>query len=122
MYGWVVMSNHVHLLIRSNKENLSDIIRDFKKITSGKIVKAIASNEKESRKSWLLWLFKNGDKVIFWQEGYHGEEIITKSFFETKLKYIHQNPVRAGIVEEYINSSCGDYNGIRKGLLDLHVY
>jgi len=68
VYGWVVMSNHVHLLIRSNKENLSDIIRDFKKFTSGKIVKAIASNEKESRKSWLLWLFKNGDKVIFWQE------------------------------------------------------
>ena len=125
VYGWVVMSNHVHLLIRSNKENLSDIIRDFKKFTSGKIVKAIASNEKESRKSWLLWLFKNGDKVIFWQEGYHGEEIITKSFYETKLKYIHQNPVRAGIVEkeeEYINSSCGDYYGIRKGLLDLHVY
>jgi len=57
--------------------------------------------------------------------GYHGKEIITKSFFETKLKYIHQNPVRAGIVEkeeEYINSSCGDYYGIRKGLLDLHVY
>ncbi|RZK70500.1 MAG: transposase, partial [Pedobacter sp.] len=38
------------------------------------------------------------------------------------LNYIHQNPVKAGLVEkeeEYLNSSCGDYYGIRKGKLEL---
>ncbi len=26
LYGWVIMSNQVHLILRSDKENLSDII------------------------------------------------------------------------------------------------
>lgn len=61
-------------------------------------------------------------KVWFWQSGYHGEEITSESFYETKMNYIHENPVRAGIVEkeeEYLNSSAGDIYGIRKGRLVL---
>jgi hypothetical protein len=48
--------------------------------------------------------------------------VFTKAFFDSKLNYIHQNPVKAGWVEkeeEYLWSSCGDYYGIRKSLLDL---
>ena len=48
----------------------------------------------------MLWLLKKEDKVCFWEEGYHGEEITSLSFFDTKMKYIHLNPVRAGIVEK----------------------
>jgi putative transposase len=117
-----VMTNHIHLIIGTRQEKLSDIIRDFKKFTSAKIMQAIESNEKESRKNWLLWLLKKDDRLWFWEEGYHGEEIRTKDFFDTKLKYIHLNPVRAGLVlkeEEYQYSSCGDYYGTRKGLLEL---
>ncbi len=58
IYAWVVMSNHVHLILRSDDNKLSDIIRDFKKYTSTKIVKAIQENKKENRRSWLLWLLK----------------------------------------------------------------
>lgn len=76
------MSNHIHLIISSKKEKLSDIIRDFKKYTSAKIVSAIRDNPKESRKKCLLWLFCKEDKIWFWEEGYHGEEITTQSFFE----------------------------------------
>ncbi|NBW37996.1 MAG: transposase [Cytophagia bacterium] len=122
VHTWVVMTNHIHMIISSDKEALSDIIRDFKKFTSSRIVEAIKDNPKESRKGWLLWLLKKEDKVIFWQEGYHGEEIITQAFFDSKLTYIHMNPVRAGMVEkeeEYLYSSCGDYYGTRKGLLEL---
>jgi len=50
----VIMSNHMHLIVASSKTSLSDIIRDFKKYTATQIVKAIAANEKESRKDWLL--------------------------------------------------------------------
>jgi len=122
IYGWVIMTNHIHLIISSNKGNLSDIIRDLKKYTSSKIVKAIEENPKESRKRWMLWLLKKEDRIWFWKEGYHGEEITTMSFFDSKLQYIHLNPVRANIVmkeEEYLYSSCADYYGISKGLLDL---
>ena len=43
---------------------------------------------------------------------------------DTKLNYIHLNPVRAGLVEkeeEYLYSSCGEIYGVRKGLLELAV-
>ena len=30
IYAWVIMSNHIHLILRSETNNLSDIIRDFK--------------------------------------------------------------------------------------------
>ncbi len=122
IYGWVLMTNHIHLIISSNKEKLSDIIRDFKKYTSSKVYAAIQNNQRESRKNWLLWLLRKDDKVWFWEEGYHGEEITTRDFFDSKLQYIHMNPVRAGLVEkeeEYLYSSCGDYYGVKKGLLEL---
>ncbi|MEM6737301.1 MAG: transposase, partial [Bacteroidota bacterium] len=58
IYAWVIMTNHIHMIISNDKEKLSDIIRDFKKYTSSQIFKAIEKNEKESRKRWLLWLLK----------------------------------------------------------------
>jgi len=63
------------MIVGSEQNKLSDIIRDFKKFTSTKIVQAISDNERESRKRWLLWLLKKEDKVWFWEEGYHAEEI-----------------------------------------------
>jgi putative transposase len=124
VHAWVLMTNHIHMIISSDKEKLSNIIRDFKKFTATKIIEVIRNNVQESRKRWLLWLLTKEGKIMFWQEGYHGEEIISRQFFETKLNYIHQNPVRAGLVEkeeEYLYSSCGDYYGLRAGCLDLII-
>src|SRR5690606_7037324 len=56
VFAWVIMSNHAHLILRAKNENLSDIIRDFKKYTSKQIVKAICENPFESRKEWLKML------------------------------------------------------------------
>ena len=70
----------------------------------------------------VKWLLKQEDEITFWQEGYHGEEITSLDFFNTKQNYIHFNPVRAGLVEkeeEYIYSSCGQIYGVRKSLLEL---
>ncbi|MFL0163404.1 REP-associated tyrosine transposase [Aquirufa salirivi] len=124
IHAWVIMSNHIHLIVRSEAENLSNIIRDFKKFTSKQIFEAIKSNPEESRKNWLLWLFTKDEQICFWQAGYHAKEILTQSFFENKLDYIHLNPVRAGFIEkeeEYMYSSCSDYYGTRKGLLELDI-
>ena len=110
------------MIVGTNKESLSDIIRDLKKYTSKKIFEAIENNQRESRKAWLTWLLKKEDKIWFWEEGYHGEQIFSQEFFDTKLNYIHLNPVRAGLVEneeDYLYSSCGDIYGVSKGLLEL---
>ena len=125
VYCWVIMTNHCHLLLGSDKIPLSDIIRDLRKFTSKAIYKAIENNPKESRKRWLLWLLKKDENIWFWEHGYHGEEIYSKDFLESKIRYIHMNPVRAGIVEkeeEYINSSCGEFYGLRKSKIELSPF
>jgi putative transposase len=55
IYAWVIMSNHIHLIIQSEQLHLSDIIRDFKtglatQFTSTQIIRSIEKNPKESRK------------------------------------------------------------------------
>src|SRR4051812_31637 len=49
VYEFVIMSNHLHAIVSSNKEPLSSIIRDFKKFTAKRIIEAI-SNINESRR------------------------------------------------------------------------
>jgi putative transposase len=122
LYAWVVMTNHCHFVLRAKHSNLSDVIRDFKKFTAKKIYEAIEGNAQESRKAWLLKVLSYKERIWFWEEGYHGEEIFSGDFLASKINYIHMNPVRAGIVEkaeEYLFSSAGDFFGNRVGYLDL---
>ena len=53
LHGWCLMSNHIHLIASAKNENLSNILRDFKKFTSKKVVAAIKKNEYESRRECL---------------------------------------------------------------------
>jgi putative transposase len=128
VFGWVLMSNHLHLIARTkNNVLLSDVLRDFKKFTSKKIVAAI-EQEKESRKEWMLdgfWFAgKYNPKIkdyTFWQPGNEPKEIFSSEFFDQKLDYIHNNSVREGRVEEpqhFLCSSARDYAGI-KGLVEI---
>ncbi len=128
VYGYCIMTSHVHLIIGSHQEKLEDILRDFKSFTSSQLRKAIMQNPQESRKEWMLLLMeraskKNGNNhdFQFWQQHNQPIALITKELQDQKLKYIHQNPVEAGFVEEpgaYIYSSARDYAG-RKGLLEI---
>jgi len=122
VFGWVIMSNHLHMICSCRQGfELSNALRDFKKFTSVEVVGAIEENKRESRRNWMLWLLKQKDEILFWQPGNHPEEIKTRDFFQQKLDYIHNNPVRAGIVdkaEEYKYSSARDFYGI-KGLIEL---
>lgn len=57
VYAYCIMPSHIHLLCRADDQSpLSDVIRDFKKYTSRKIIENIL-NEKESRREWMLKLF-----------------------------------------------------------------
>jgi REP element-mobilizing transposase RayT len=59
LHAWVIMSNHVHLIL-SAREGFKPaaIIRDRKKYTSKMIIAAIETNIHESRKEWIIWMFK----------------------------------------------------------------
>jgi REP element-mobilizing transposase RayT len=118
LYGYVIMSNHIHMIIQSQEATLSDLIRDFKKFTAKSILEKI-QNSPESRRDWMLERFKlateshsRNKNYQFWQYGNHPEEVYSNKFMWIKLDYIHLNPVRAGIVEKashYVYSSASNY-------------
>jgi REP element-mobilizing transposase RayT len=128
VYGWVLMTNHLHLLVQAEEgKKLGDIMRDFKRFTANRIIETIKL-ENESRKEWLLHKFEwnakyksSHEKYQFWQAGNQAKEGDSFTFIEQKLNYIHQNPVRAAIVEhpeEYLYSSARNYID-QKGLIDI---
>ncbi len=53
IYGWCIMSNHVHLIISEKENNVSDVFGNFKKCTGKKRIAAIQNNTSESRKECL---------------------------------------------------------------------
>jgi len=104
--AFVIMSSHVHLIIGRNSEpGLDAIIRDIKKFTSYRIIKAIRENSKESRRELLMWLFQRAGirtsqntRYQFWQQHSHPIELSTNEMIQQRLDYIHNNPVKQGIV------------------------
>lgn len=130
VYAWCMMSNHVHLIVRAEEYNLSGVIRDLKKFTSKKLFAAIEENAEESRRNWIVAIFRrngefNSNNLNFqvWQQHNQPIELYSATAIEQKLHYIHDNPVRAGWVEhawEYLYSSARDYADI-KGLLDIEL-
>jgi REP element-mobilizing transposase RayT len=125
--AYVIMSNHLHTIWTAPNNNLSGMIRDFKTYTS-KAITSVVENEPESRRDWLLYMFNfyanrtNANEYFkVWTGNNHPEEIRGESFLLTKLNYIHQNPVRAGLVrqpEDYIYSSASNYSS-GKGLIEI---
>lgn len=132
VYAWCLMSNHLHLLARnSDPGGLARIERDFKRVTTNKILEALDENT-DLRKEWMLDRFehcsqslKRIEKFQVWQTCSNPSFIDFKQVFKLKEKvlHIHENPVRDGIVdrpEDYIFSSARDYAGV-KGLVRTTV-
>ena len=131
LHAWVIMSNHIHFIV-SAKEGfgLSNILRDFKKFTAVKIITAIKNNNSESRKDWMLSIFRakgqgNSRNSIhqFWRQDNQPIELTDNKMIEQRINYLHHNPVEAGIVEnamDYLYSSAKTYGG-EKGLIKIEL-
>lgn len=79
LLGYVLMSNHVHLIVWSEKggPGLCSLMRDFKRLAA-------------------LRYFPGRSGI--WQERFDDVAIFSEDAFRTKLAYIHNDPVKAGIV------------------------
>ncbi|HEY5330279.1 MAG TPA: transposase [Acidobacteriaceae bacterium] len=79
IYGYVLMPEHVHLLLSEPKlQKLSDTFRVLKTETSKKL---------------------KGNRPQLWQRRYYDFNVITRPKFLEKLRYLHRNPVKRGLVE-----------------------
>src|SRR3989339_2206573 len=81
-YGWALMPNHFHLLIRMNNRPLSDLMR---KLLTGY---AIYFNRRYKRSGYL---YQNRYKSVLCQEDAYLLELV---------RYIHLNPLRAELVND----------------------
>ena len=122
------MSNLIHLLAQSDRNDLSGTIRDFKNYTSKKFLGV--RNDGESRSEWMKKIFeyhgkfKSNQSFKVWTHENHAELIYSQNFIEQKLDYIHTNPIRAGIVanpEGYLYSSARNYAGLESVLEIVEV-
>lgn len=129
VYAYVIMSNHIHLIVSASEGNeIPAIIRDFKKFTSKAIIESIREGP-ESRTEWLLNKFKfAADRIKrnknfkVWQDGFRPKELNANKMINQKLDYIHNNPVKAGIVyqpEHYKYSSAVNYSGGVDAVLEV---
>ena len=124
LFSWVLMSNHMHLIVKAKEGyKLSAIIRDFKKFTAQQIIKSI-KEEPESRREWLLSEMLKAGKANskeqtyqLWRNDNHPIELYNNEVINQKINYIHNNPVEEGIVvkaEDYLYSSANDLLNIPK--------
>ena len=123
LYAYVIMTNHIHLIARAKEPfQLSDIICDFKKFTANQLL-PLLQQPQESHSDWMMKRFEfaarehqRNSHYQLWTHENHAIELFTQKVTQQKLDYIHNNPVRAGIVEkpeDYLYSSARNYAGLK---------
>ncbi|MGJ9382072.1 transposase [Salipaludibacillus sp. CF4.18] len=81
LYGYCLMDNHVHLLVKEMKECVSIAL---KRISS----------------SYVYWYNKKYERCgHLFQERFKSENVESEAYFIIALRYIHQNPLKAGLVK-----------------------
>jgi len=125
IYGYVFMTNHVHLLCQAKEGyQLSRIVLSYKRFTTEKIKPLILKDSRKYIGGLISSSFykKDDNKFQLWQEYNYPEVIASKEFFSEKLKYIHNNPVKKGYViksEDWLYSSVEFYLTGKVGLLEI---
>ena len=98
IYGWVILDTHFHAILAAPE--LAAVLRDLKSFTAKEI---LAQLERE-RREWLLnqlRYYRAAHKATtdqVWQEGSHPQAIMSDVMLEQKLEYLHNNPVKRGLV------------------------
>ncbi len=94
IFAYCLMSNHIHLLIKVEKEDLDLII---KRIAGSYVY-------------WYNWKYKRNGHLF--QDRFKSEPVEDDAYFLTVIRYIHQNPIKAGLsktIDDYKFSSYNEY-------------
>ncbi len=124
LWAWVIMPEHVHLLLfpRLRPYDMSTIISQIKKPVGTKAIRYIERNA-PSYLDKLTVINKNRTYRHFWQPGPgYDENIDDPVAIRRVINYIHQNPVRRGLVEKAEDwewSSARDWAGLDSPLLKV---
>ena len=93
LYAYCLMPNHIHLLMKPEKEPLGMIFRRL-------------------GASFVYWYNgKYGRSGHLFQDRYKSELVTTEAYFVTVIRYIHQNPVKGGLCDTPADYPYSSYSG-----------
>ena len=103
IFAYCLMGNHVHILVKTDDISLDSIMKRV-------VVKFVYYyNVKYSRIGHLF------------QDRYKSEPVETDEYFLQVIRYIHQNPIKAGICEKMKEYKYSSYNdNLTEGRFSCH--
>jgi REP element-mobilizing transposase RayT len=99
-------------------DDLAKTMESFKKFTAKKILELLKKENVKSILEQLAFYKKAHHKeknFQVWEEGYQPKLMQSDEMMISKIKYIHDNPVKRGYVDEAVHwrySSARDYDGV----------
>jgi putative transposase len=108
LYAFVVMGHHIHLLVVPHEDMTASILMERIKANSARRIAPHLSSGLINQLSVQTGL----NRRSLWKRSFRGVPIINSKMFRQKIRYIHMNPVRAGLCdrpEDYRWSSCWMY-------------
>ncbi len=119
LFAYVFMPDHLHLLTDAPRKP-SEVLQYIKGIISRRVIGYLKERNQEKSLAKLQHVdWKRNHRFSLWQHESDIFSVFSESVFMQKVNYIHQNPVKAGLVEwaeEYLYSSVRWWN--RKPLED----
>ena len=126
LWAWVIMPEHVHLLIfpRERDYSISRFLTTLKQSAAKRAIHFV----KQQAPTFIPRMTDaqpNGKTSLrFWQRGGgYDQNLWTSDKVWEKIDYIHDNPVKRKLVEragDWMWSSHGDFEGLREGPLKLN--
>ena len=127
LYAFVIMPNHVHLVLRClGKYTPMDVVREFKKATANLILRYFECEGNEGALAFCAKAVGQSKRRRYavWEAEYQAKNVFSVWFLEQKLNYIHNNPLQphwrlAERPELYPWSSARFYLGAGRPLIPL---
>ena len=125
LYAYVILENHLHMVVQS--DDLERSMKSFKQYTARELLKLLKKENAKTILEQLQFYKKSHHKATdyqVWEEGYQPKLMQTDNMMISKIKYIHENPVKRGYVDEEVHwrySSARDYMGL-DGLIGIEKF
>ena len=112
IYGYVVMPEHVHLLVSEPEHGTLADAMHYLKVSFSKQVRSltraqVSVQERDANPSagsgqalGHQHPLRDSQHEPFWQKRYHDRNVRSVREFGIKLRYLHRNPVKRGLVQE----------------------
>jgi putative transposase len=120
--GYVVMPEHVHLLISEPPTGTPSTILQ---VLKQKVSRALRKGREGSGKQLALpFVARAEESSAFWQRRFYDFNVWSEKKFKEKLHYMHRNPVERKLVlhpRDWPWSSWSFYENGEKGLIRIDV-